>query len=196
MKETGIIMSGNHPKLIIDGVKTQTRRVIKPTKETEWLLCSGWDDSYIKDPGNELISHCPYGQVGDRLWVKETFVPTFRGLDCLYKADEYGKEPNLFPVSGWKPSIFMPRWASSITLEITEIRVERVQEITEEDAEAEGVLPCFERHLHYDNKSYRCNFQFLWDSLNAKRGYSWSNNPWVWVISFRRLNEQNKNRMG
>ena len=202
MKETGIIMSGNHPKLILDGIKTQTRR-------TNRLDRVNWHpDGYTMDlqgdiaafryklTGADVLIRCPYGQVGDRLWVRET-----HNLDLWdernviqYKADwlEWlDTKPKDFEPSPikWRPSIFMPRWASRITLEITEVRVERVQEITGEDAGKEGI--------GWDDKAIRSipqdeletylvyHFSFLWDSLNAKRGYGWEANPWVWVISFK-----------
>jgi hypothetical protein len=138
---------------------------------------------------------CPYGQPGDRLWVRETWKPMNDlkgggiprwgitcGEGCTWKEgcpDQSGP---------WKPSIFMPRWASRITLEIMDIRVERLQEITEEDALKEGC----EREMVADGSSWGAglidaveNFEKLWDSINGKK-YPWSSNPWVWVISFRR----------
>ncbi len=219
MKETPIIMSGNHPKLILDGIKTQTRRVCKEIISTSqngrphnpmikrggiWLLPTEWS---------------PYGQVGDRLWVRETWqVVSFslmagdpKGLKVAYKADDSTK---IFKVSfedwhkyssmgydKWRPSIHMHRWASRITLEITEVRVERVQEIDYFGARAEGILSFNGEHpdptnggmgynrgkeglpMRYDSTAA---FMDLWDSLNAKK-YPWSSNPWVWCISFRRV---------
>ncbi len=174
-----IIFNTDMVRAILDGRKTQTRRVIPRDVVTKNAIAS-----IIR--GGELgFTKCPYGQVGSKLWVRETWVPTFQGLDCLYKADETGK-PSLFPVSGWKPSIHMPRWASRITLEITEVRVERLQEISEEDAIAEGIPP-FAPNGKVQSSTIPCkHFSTLWDSLNAKRGYGWETNPWVWVISFRR----------
>lgn len=91
----------------------------------------------------------------------------------------------------WNPSIFMPRWASRITLEITDVRVERVQEITEEDARAEGFPG--ERwatgHGDYSEIAPSEQFRELWDKLNASRGFGWDANPWVWVIEFKRIEE-------
>ena len=112
-----------------------------------------------------------------------------RGEGLVYRATE--KHPEIFPK--WKPSIFMPRWASRITLEIEDVRVERLQEITEEDAKAEGIFAygyeaglCGEGSI-IELPTYIEPFMELWDSLNAKRGYGWAENPWVWVISFRRI---------
>ena len=196
MKEHPIIFSTDMVKAILDGRKTQTRRAIKPTKQTEWLLCGGWADDYIKDPGNYLVQHCPYGQVGDRLWVRETwqdYCPLWSGAWCghgtkegiikehqpVYKADK----PELWlrneqPPLKWRPSIHMPRWASRINLEITEIRAERLQEIRYLGIFLEGIPEQggFEKNFKA--------FKRLWDSLNAKK-YPWSSNPWVWVISFK-----------
>jgi hypothetical protein len=181
MKEHPIIFSSPMVKAILDKRKTQTRRVIKLNKRNEWLLNPdiGWSDEYIKDPENALIEECPYGQVGDKLWVKETWWCPQKGLPVAYKAN---LEPQQAERQIWKSSLFMPRWASRILLEITEVRAERLQEITEEDAIKEG---CKEGITmpggHYTAKWY---FRALWDFLNAKRGYGWDKNPWVWVISF------------
>jgi len=221
MKETGIIMSGNHPKLILDGIKTMTRRVIKPQPTChcdkpnwqgqiiEWIdyKYEGKQGWFCYTCGNglkpidEWSAHgilCPYGQVGDRLWVRETWAITkgsefmttddIRGWDLtivykdgeletvnvsFYDYDKYRNKGN------WQPSLFMPHLASRITLEITEVRVKRLQEISYEDAQAEGIGGAFIEG--------RARFASLWDSLNAKRGYSWKSNPWIWVIGFRRL---------
>jgi hypothetical protein len=206
----GIIMSGNHPKLILDGVKTQTRRVVK----SEWKkLIHDWDNAFVTNETYKLhvpVRHpeepdfsdhritriyCPYGEVGDRLWVRETFT-SFKQMwvedhyepdgTTIYKADF--QNPDIYK-GDWKPSIHMFRRDSRITLEITEVRVERVQEITEEDALAEGIIRSA-RTLRYlpGNCDYATwAYSILWDSLNAKRGYGWKVNPWVWVTSFRRI---------
>ncbi len=196
MKETGIIMSGNHPKLVLDGRKTQTRRVIKITPD-DWELkrinhgavVLFWPTDIETDGVYKLIK-CPYGQVGDRLWVREThkLIATEDGWVALYKADDTTRLCNCVVdshydgyynvrLNRWRPSIFMPRWASRITLEITDIRVERLLDMSLADVKAEGFVDD-----HVDE------FENLWDSLNAKRGYGWSSNPWVWVISFGVLN--------
>ncbi len=198
MKQTGIIMSGDHPRKVLDGTKTQTRRVIVPqpelTAEFENTSTFRWKGLSITKEA--LISVCPYGQVGDRLWVRETFCEHTTG-GVIYRADEEPCE-GVYSYHKWKPSIFMPRWASRITLEITEVRVERLQEISDEDAIAEGI----ERHTDSGNNIFWFEvasdyhgstqsvtaieaFGKLWDSLNAKRGYPWSGNWWVWVISFK-----------
>lgn len=168
MKEKPIIFSTEMVRAILDGRKTQTRRVIK-----DKYIKSRWHDA----EGEHILAVCPY-EAGDRLWVRETWVPSFHGLDCLYKADEASNE--LFPVNKWKPSIHMPRWASRINLKITEVRAERINDISTEDCMAEGL----EQRIPYEGFRYR--FRRLWDSINAKRGYSWESNPWVWVIEFKR----------
>lgn len=141
---------------------------------------------------------CPYGKPGDALWARETWqinhvlfdsgpIPKTQPDeisvpdDMLYRAD--GEFADQFEIdeggSGWRPSIFMPRWASRYTLPITEIRCERVQDITEADAEAEGIIK-----PAWDNASYRVEFARLWDTINAKRGLGWKHNPWCWPVSF------------
>jgi len=177
--------------------------VIKPTKQTEWLLCNDWTDDYIKNPGNYLVDCCPYGQVGDRLWVRESFeyiqggsvihdfgVRYKAGYEIKWWKDNEGRMN--YPINEKpRPSIHLPRWASRITLEITEVRVERVQEITEEDAVAEGcsIMAGVTSGGSMGLASARYSFMKLWDSINAKRGYEWDKNPWVWVISFNKLTE-------
>jgi len=153
---------------------------------------------YLKVPGGDDSAHRVYSRVqpGDRLWVKETFRadraeppeeeddPTF----VLYRADLTNRQereerrlvrlgPQLAAAHRWTPSIFMPRWASRITLEVTEVRAQRLQQIDVGDALREGVAgPCI-----------LDNFQRLWDSINGERpGCSWVDNPWVWAITFRR----------
>lgn len=205
MKETGIIMSGEHPKLILDGIKTMTRRTwglekinekpddwyISGFNTFQWYFCN-------KTDGEVLAIKCPYGQVGDRLWVRETHyrwghwvkngITKTGRQKWTFRADGKGlryfdNPPAFIPtersVIGWRkrPSIHMPRWASRITLEITDIRAEKLQEITYQDIIAEGMIP--------KKKPIR-GFPILWDFLNAKRGFGWEVNPWVWVISFRR----------
>lgn len=202
MTERPILFSGTMVKAILDGRKTMTRRVVKPQpgkqaglwrSECEWLSgeCAFIDPQL--DPPEYFLT-CPYGIPGDRLWVRETFcrdpLPT-NGI--IYKEGW----PLTTPAQGWRPSIFMPRAFSRLTLEIVSVRVERVQEITEADAMAEG---CEEAeckfcadpqgvqgaHCNCD-EGYRESFRALWDSINAKRGYGWDVNPWVWVIQFGRL---------
>jgi hypothetical protein len=196
MKEHPIIFSTEMVKAILQNWKTQTRRVIKQQpKHVRWCPVQsgrydGWEDEHGKP------FPCPYGIPGDRLWVRETFaiVDNFerdRWNDPgypIYKAD--GETP---PYK-WTPSIHMPRWASRLTLEIVNVRVERVQEISKADAIAEGLerdeqgfwFVEAEGNVFY-NKDPRSIYAALWDKLNAKRGYGWDVNPLVWVIEFQKV---------
>jgi hypothetical protein len=158
------------------------------------------------DEKNKTLT-CPCGQPGDLLWVKETWVPDppingwpgdiewngcgrpIAGVPKLYQHPEfciYKASWDSIDLS-WRSPIFMPRWASRLTLEITAVRVERVQDISEEDAKAEGIQPSGEHQTLCPGRSYRNEFAVLWNTLNAKRGYGWDANPWVWVISFKRV---------
>ena len=216
MKETGIMMSGNHPKLVMDGIKTQTRRVIthQPPPycdSVERLSTGAWNFYKESDPNFHayLKGQCPYGQVGDRLWVREThykfgrwqkngwtktgkqawtFVATtdqVRYMDNLPEKLWAGwtrEQLSSKAYSDWvkRPAIFMSRRDSRITLEITEVRVGRVQEINPSDILAEGYDP-------FGILSGAFWFKELWDSLNAKRGFGWSSNCFVWVLSFKEV---------
>ena len=205
IKERPIIFSTPMVRAILDGRKTQTRRVIKPQpeyNENEGFCWRGWATG-IAFPGKRkdanFSDRCPYGTPGDRLWVRETFAETDTAEDSpvvAYKAGGsilIGRDhPNGndfllcgteserdIDVEQWKPSIHMPRWAARILLEITSVRVERLQEIGENDALAEGIP-----WRGLDHETARGAFRELWDSINAKRGFGWGNNPWVWVIGF------------
>jgi len=187
MKERPIIFSGEMVRAILNGRKTQTRRVITRVAGYKELIVAG----EIADPQMALdkypnyqclfASMCPYGQPGDRLWVRESFyvqpelAPLSEPQPIHYRADTPPEQVEDYIC---KPSIHMPRWASRITLEITNVRIEEVQDIGETDAMAEGVIPGADEH-------YLTAFVRLWDSINAKRGYGWDVNPWVWVIEFR-----------
>ena len=174
-----IIFNTENVKAILDGRKTQTRRV---PKTIPWLCTE-------EQLRQQLIGDCPYGQVGSKLWVRETLYRHPYLDEAGYLSDETPVFINqtIGDVAKWQwqrdilPSIHMPRWASRISLEVTEVRVERVQEIKPDELFKEGT-------------NERCSplialweFRALWDSLNAKRGYGWEVNPWVWVISFRRV---------
>lgn len=153
---------------------------------------------------------CPYGVPGDRLWVKEThgifgvdgrtvgvgyrerlppgktLAQTDGGLDLFLVTDEQAAwAEQRVDAALWRPSIHMPRWASRITLDVTDVRVERLQDISEGDARAEGAVPCAPDHSDYYGGSYRLGFEELWQSINGAE--SWSANPWVWAISFKRI---------
>jgi hypothetical protein len=173
---------------LLDGAKTQTRRVAKLTDAAHIKEVGGHRRWHPADP--DVIAASPYGQVGDQLWVRETFCDATDGLHgrVLYRAtgDTACK---------WKPSIFMPCAASRITLEITGVRVERLQDISEADALAEGIVCAGDGNgfqladtTHYSNDP-RESYASLWESLNGAG--SWDLNPWVWVIEFKRIQQQN-----
>lgn len=192
VRERPIIFSGPMIRAILEGRKTVTRRVIKGP--TPIAVGTGWSRWWSEKMQTQLSAsgfakcHCPYGAPGDRLWVRETWADcSTNPLICedtiAYRATEPEWDRDCTGIR-WRPSIHMPRWASRITLEITNVRVERVQDITEEDAEAEGVLPI---PSHLTSVDYVTPFADLWNRINAKRGYSWAANPWVWVVEFRRV---------
>ncbi|MBW7932469.1 MAG: hypothetical protein H3C62_02410 [Gemmatimonadaceae bacterium] len=147
---------------------------------------------------DSLWIECAYGVPGDRLWVRETFqyeakTDAFewdvRNCIIRYRATEPGAGPWLTAEDdisdAWRPSIHMPRWASRLTLEVTGVRVERVQDISEEDAKAEGsTVPWMYKATQEPVATHRAAFARLWDSINAKRA-PWSSNPWVWVVAFK-----------
>jgi hypothetical protein len=193
-----ILFSGEMVRAILDGRKTQTRRVIP----NSLMLCQTPEDEPDK-----FIEWCWYGSVGDRLWVREALrrCQDSEGSKplALYDCDRKPVYQYGYPAEWiWKYSAltgrYMPRWASRITLEITGLRVERLQDITREDARAEGVDNVWQwdkdrnaKHPEHFARSilnpYVANYSVLWDSINAKRGYGWDANPWVWVVSFKRL---------
>ena len=201
MKETGIIMSGNHPKLILDGIKTMTRRTyglekinIEPDK---WNLVAVFQDGLARffnsETDEEITLKSPYGGVGDRLWVRATWAKNYKG-QMLFKYQYHSLTEMLdLPAINikWKPSIHLHKEDAEIWLEITGLRAERVQEISVEDCISEGypfgVIPegLNQTQIAIARVSRRGWFQSLWGSLNAKRGYGWETNPWVWVIGFK-----------
>lgn len=228
MKERGIIFNAEMVRAVLEGRKTQTRRIIKdcPTVQDGWYPdrynnsaeWTFWGARGSADAGRCTLPFvkCPFGEVGDRLWVRETWMPDaprdgtwgdvefygckgsplsmipkqFRKPEhCIHRATWDGSE-----MVGWTPSIHMPRWASRITLEITGVRVERSQDITEQDAAAEGVPPAGDLLPDYpdtyltpkgDFATAKVAFQRLWESIYGEE--SWQANPWVWVIEFERV---------
>lgn len=202
MKERPILFGAPMVRAILEGRKTQTRRIAKPRRHPS-LLDGSWSDGYVRDPGNRewLMIECPYGQPGDRLWVREngwerpertprmmregadTWAPYYYDADRLTQQDRED-----FKAWGFKrrPSIHMPRWASRILLEVVAVRVERMQDISEADAEAEGI-DYLRHHPDADETlSAKQLFECLWCGINGPA--SWDANPWVWCISFRRIN--------
>lgn len=191
MKERPILFSGPMVRAILDGRKTQTRRIVKPqpvpqlypnTEDVYFVDWHGkqWWWNCQRDHPNFFEKACPYGQPGGQIWVRETW-RVFGGREyeyqherssVIYRADSEMRGPDYGVCAEWRPSIFMPRWASRITLEITAVRVERLQDISEEDAKAEGF-------------THREHFIRLWDSINSVTTFD--TDPWVWVIEFRRV---------
>ncbi len=196
MRERPILFNPEMVRAILDGRKTQTRRVIKPQP----VLGKPWKDWMIDPHEMDLpTAYCPYGIRGDQLWVRESFSVTEHDL-VTYKADnvtrqikgiadsrmcayEWKRKPTV-----WRPSIFMPRWASRLTLEITSVRVERVQQMARIDAWKEG-MSCPDCKNHSPVCTCIWQFSVLWNSINAKRGFGWDVNPWVWVIEFRQVED-------
>ncbi|HFS7532096.1 TPA: hypothetical protein ACH1O6_004243 [Enterobacter hormaechei] len=244
--ERGMIFNSDMVRAILDGRKTQTRRIMKVQPDTpEFGLRRIIESSTANEIGMYFWSQedargikarskqfsCPYGDVGDRIWVRETFQgPLFdfeemeayqddsskfkRPEFCVYKAD--GKPaPEFFDADEnlhycWRPSIHMPRWASRIVLEITGVRVERLNSISDADCIAEGIIPVpkdrdddhqFWRDYHLSGDGTFCvhspreSFESLWKSVRGKSFEqeedtgpgSWHANPWVWVIEFKRI---------
>ncbi|MEY6817331.1 hypothetical protein [Klebsiella pneumoniae] len=235
MKERGMIFNGEMVRAILDGRKTQTRRPIK-WKQTRFTEIGKREDG-SKWPWSEDAEHacdfwhpCPFGAVGDRIWVRETWATLGNEDGCcidwegnLCKGDERSaariyrasceQRPGDYGLwsipddaywkphtkehkfeGAWRPSIHMPRWASRILLEITDVRVERLNAISEEDATAEGVPPAGSLLPDYpgtfltpkgDFATAKVAFQRLWESIYGEE--SWKANGWVWVISFKRV---------
>lgn len=208
MKERPILLNAEMVRAVLDGRKTQTRRVMKVQPHAgvrnSVFVKSGFEDGH----GKELV--CPFGAVGDRLWVRETWqgplvdydeaysmfkdpTPYQKAENCVYRADG-GPCPEFTDADdnlrqGWRPSIHMPRWASRITLEITGVRVERLRDLSEEDAKSEGVTPPGGGVL--PGWEHRINFRELWMSIYGTD--NWEANPWVWVIEFKRVEANHDN---
>ena len=219
MKERPIPFKAHEVRATLEGRKSQFRRVVKPQPADDRppMIATGdrgWD-------GNQFTTvRCPYGQPGDRLWGRETWGMSFvdiasgrphvvggtwgssdrpnRGPCVVFRADA-PTMPDDSPAetARWSPSIHMPRWASRITLEVTGVRVERLQDISEADAIAEGIERLGGPASCSPWKDYRSDQRFgfysvpsasyrsLWESINGPE--SWGANPWVWVVEFRRL---------
>lgn len=221
-----MIFNGEMVRAILDGRKTQTRRVMKvqpsdgfhPTHNgydldlnAHWYTPGVVDKNGYLQPAKKDVFGvadenegyaCPFGAVGDRIWVREAFqgplvseelLEEYRAYPekfenpeyCEYAADG-GPRPEYCDLDdnlrhGWRPSIHMPRWASRITLEITGVRVERLRDLSEDDAKSEGITPSSGGVL--PGWEYRINFRDLWMSIYGAD--NWEANPWVWVIEFK-----------
>ncbi|ATS54075.1 hypothetical protein [Xanthomonas citri] len=193
MRERPILFNGAMVRAILSGAKSQTRRAVKPQPAPGqgmvnaaycgdrhlWLRDGSCDKT---DPAKEW--RCPFGQPGDRLWVRETWAqhadhPAMRR--AVYRADS-GSEHD---AERWRPNIHMPRWACRLVMEITDVRVERLQAISEADAQREGAGD----NVDYTrNRTYRDDFRDIWTST----GGDWDANPWVWVIGFKVVDQQAK----
>jgi hypothetical protein len=221
MREKPIIFSTPMVRAILEECKTQTRRVVLPQPKYELRAHkNGWYE-YSENPLADPVCNSPWGTgrvpkyaVGDILWVRETWQENTihseedkREKPYLYKAD-----PDGVLLRSWKPSIFMPREAARLFLEVKSVRVERLWDISEKDAAAEGTnqhchckyhavknppIGCMPNETHkfidcvkcrfYNTTSFKAGFLVLWNSIYAKRGYSWDSNPWVEVIGFERI---------
>jgi hypothetical protein len=250
MKERPILFSSPMVRAILEGRKTQTRRIVKPRGRNSLFDVDEngapqWSDSYILDPGNAewRMRDNPFGVPGDRLWVRETWACHYAtddqrpgDIDPVLWSVRYAADGHIRPAGSdcsealpeqftkTRPSIFMPRWASRITLEITEVRVERLNDCSEADALAEGVPHGFDHHpiaeVHgkAEGRAYcrRCGghgmhgalgehlgltevdcaecdtplklYRNLWEHINGPD--SWGANPWVWAVSFRRVEQE------
>lgn len=218
MRERPILMSPPMVVSTLNNTKTQTRRIVKPQPHYEprfagdgLVLHQKKGDKTTSIHTPLIAAHCPYGEPGDRLWVRETWMPdpprdgtwphvAFDGCKprdmklipeqyrtpkhCLYRADCQEK------LTGWTPAIHMFRWASRITLEITRVRVERLQDISDADCIAEGIglnSSAAGVKLTFPPGASACKagYQALWETLNGPD--SWAANPWVWAIDFKRI---------
>lgn len=185
-KERPILFSGAMVRAILEGRKAQTRRTIKGVA----LAClEAFTPEFVANPDNKL---CPYGNPGDRLWVREAFCWPDDYSIPIYKADT----EDLPPMDRWRPSIHMPRAASRIMLEITDVRAEQLKDISESDAIDEGLenydeLPiCGNGFVSYAgpeiwHDTARASFFSLWQHINGPE--SLDENPWVWAITFKRI---------
>ena len=214
-----IILNTDDARAILDGRKTVARKVVKP-QPPEWIeklsgpemYTPGIIDKYgdlqegnpiygVYDDDGDYGVKCPYNH-GDILWVRETWRVCQCGIYCYKAIGDCDTccttGENTFDVK-WRPSVHMPREAARIFLRVTDVRVERLQDITVEDVIAEGIdadndirNPDPKTHESIKNWNLQyAQFQYkgLWDSLNAKRGHGWDSNPWVWVISFEKAEE-------
>lgn len=188
VKDRGMIFNDEMVRAILGGNKTQTRRIVE-------------EKFYGRAVAAELLAkHCPYGQPGDRIWVRETYRVHGKATDVatlVYRAsvrNSWTEQTHRVPVEvcnkpvseKWTPSIHMPRWASRILLEITDVRVERLHDMSEADAKAEGATPATYK-ITPSEAVYRVGFGDIWRSIYGQD--NWLSNPLVWVIEFKRIQE-------
>lgn len=219
MRERGMIFNAEMVRALLDGRKTQTRRIMKVQPDSpEFGLLRITDSTKRSDIGKyhwaesnacginvrSKLFACPFGAVGDRLWVREAFRVHSKATDVAtlaYRASErqsWTQQTRRIPISecnkpvspeAWTPSLHMLRWASRITLKITSVRVERLNSMTEEDARAEG---CMGGHDSIPGYMYSAtpheHFHHLWASIYGED--SWLANPWVWVVEFKRVEDE------
>lgn len=198
MRERGILFQGRLVRAILEDRKTVTRRVVVPQPVTAiraFLVSVSpvaanlgkWRFVHADGTGDGPAVLCPHGRQGDRLYVRETWAPARDGDSgaevTIYRADWEGngkpEGPTYFPDFRWHPSIHMHRWRSRIDLEIVNVRAERLQDMDEEEAIAEGIHPD-------ESKDPLARFRGLWNEINGPRGFAFKDNPWVWRIEFRR----------
>ncbi|EGG5217153.1 hypothetical protein VY487_004498 [Salmonella enterica] len=210
MKERGMIFNAEMVRAILDGRKTQTRRPFDWKRQPAMEMAerddgSLWPWAEDCERGGDIWFACPYGEIGDRIWVRETWQVIHDHIDesshveyrtyapsipkekdrywhTVY-AEHFGDESREDRGFPWRPAIHMPRWASRITLEITDVRVERLRGLSEEDAKSEGIIPSAGGVL--PGWEYRINFRDLWMDIYGTD--NWEANPWVWVIEFKRV---------
>lgn len=219
IKEKPILFSTLMVKAILEGRKNQTRRVLKlrkgdtignisdSTGVIEYIICGPDGDEVPM----EFVS--PYGVWGDRLWIREgfateqkfddkpmSFFDNASDVPIWYKADDIDYKNDYVPRGKWRPSIFIPRWASRINLEVTDVIIQRLQDISEDDAIAEGVGFGWQMNAGWPDYKHikdrvctmtqdtaKASYATLWNSINTKRGYSWESNPWVWAVNFKKI---------
>lgn len=216
VKSRGIIFKGEMVRAILEGRKSQTRLAVKPQPNQDqiddWLFNHG----KIKRTGLEILNslfedsiECPYGQPGDQLWVRETWALTGGFADVIaseldgdtmsdenikYRADQDSYDD---VVQSWRPSVHMQKWASRINLEITNVRIECLQDISDDDARSEGIskFECIGLDQRIEGPQDRTQrthphvvaFASFWDSSNFYRGHGWIKNPHVWVVEFKKI---------
>jgi len=223
-RERPILFSAPMVRAILSGTKTQTRRIVKYTAAlgdpSEWQHApdpKAAGDLVVKTVAGKIAHHCPYGERGGRLWVREGWAahpldesdPPERIMMRADGSNWWCRDPiergsladdgHAWKPDRWRPSIHMPRWASRIDLEILDVRVERLQDISRDDAQDEGIpQTAGEATLQglydtskqpgheWDNRTTPENFAQLWDTINGKRA-PWASNPWVWVLTFKRI---------